>query len=598
MTAPVPAPARPGATAADLATGQATGPATTFAADLVVTGARVRAVAGDWHTAVAVRAGVVSGFDGDALGQVGRGTRVVEASGGLVLPGFVDAHAHPVQAGMDLSRVWLHDVLGSDEYLRVVAAYARAHPEQEWIVGGGWATECFAGGAPRAEDLDRVSGGRPAFLFNRDVHGAWVNTAALRLAGITRNTPDPVDGRIERDPDGTPTGTLHEGAAYAFLEGTVPPPPPAQLRAGVLTAQAHLHALGVTSWQDAAVMPHHQDAYQALAADGRLLSRVVGALWWDRHRGLDQIEDFVDRREQARTARPAAGVPGFHAGTVKIMVDGVIENRTAALLEPYLAPHHHDAHGDPPSGTGTGPTTGPTAGSRYVSADLLAEAVTRLDRLGFQVHLHTIGDRAVRDALDAIAAAARANGHPGLRRHHLAHVQVVHPDDIPRFADLGVTANCQAFWAKHDRQMDDLTVPVLGPGRTAQQYPFASVHRAGGRLAMGSDWPVTTADPLPQLEVAVTRVPPDHRDDCDVPPLHPRERLPLAVALDAFTVGSAHVNHDPDGGRLRPGGRADLVVLDTDVTAPGFATADRAPLADVRVLLTVAHGRVVHDRVR
>jgi predicted amidohydrolase YtcJ len=569
-----------------------------IAADLVVTGARVRAARGDWHTAVAVRGGVVSGFDADALGQVGPGTRVVEAGGGVVLPGFVDAHAHPVQAGLDLGRVWLHDISGAREYLRVVDAYARAHPEQKWIVGGGWASECFPGG-PRAVDLDRVSGDRPVFLFDRDVHSAWVNTAALRAAGITRDTPDPVDGRIDRDADGTPSGVLHEGAAYTVLEHTVPPPTPGELRTAILTAQAHLHSLGVTSWQDAAVLPHHQDAYQALAGEGALLSRVVGALWWDRHRGLDQIQDLLDRREQARAARTAPAVPGFHAGTVKIMVDGVLENGTGALLEPYLTPHHHTP-ADTPANTrdgGLGADTGENTGLQYVPVDLLAEAVTRLDALGFQVHLHTIGDRAVRDALDALAAAARTNGDPGARRHHLAHVQVVHPADVPRFAALGVTANCQAFWAKHDPRMDDLTIPVLGPDRAALQYPFASIHRAGGRLAMGSDWPVTTADPLLQLEVAHTRVPHDHRD---TPPLHPHERLPLDAALDAFTTGSAHVNHDPDGGHLRVGGRADLVLLDTDITTldhtAGSATADRAGVAEARVVLTVVNGHAVHDR--
>jgi hypothetical protein len=549
-------------------------------ADLLVTGTRVRAARGQWHTAVAVRDGVVTAFDDAATAQVGPGTRVVEAPGGLVLPGFVDAHVHPPQAGLNLLRVWLNDSLGLDSYLRVIDAYARSHPGEAWIVGGGWAMECFPGGTPRREDLDRVTGGRPAFLFNRDVHGAWVNTAALRAGGITRDTPDPVDGRIERDPTGEPTGTLHEGAAYTFADRIVPRPTPQDVAAAVLTAQRHLHTLGVTGWQDAWVTPEHQAAYQALAADGRLTSRVSGALWWDRHRGLDQIEDLVQRRDQARAVRTAPGLPGFHAETVKIMVDGVLENRTGALLEPYLAPHSHDSAGD--------------TGLLYVDRELLAEAVTRLDARGFQVHLHTIGDRAVRNALDAVAAALDANGDSGRRRHHLAHIQVVQPSDVPRFAELGVVANCQAFWAKHEPQMDALTVPVIGDERASWQYPFASIHRAGARLAMGSDWPVTTADPLQQLEVAVTRVP---HEDRSAPPLHPDERLSPEDALDAFTAGSAWVNHDPTGGVLRVGGRADLVVLDTDVLAPGFAAGGRAPLADAAVDLTVVSGRVVHDRL-
>ncbi|MGF1646911.1 MAG: amidohydrolase [Kineosporiaceae bacterium] len=550
------------------------------AADLVVTDARVRAARGAWHTAVAVRDGVVTALDEEAVTQAGRGTRVVAAPGRLVLPGFVDAHVHPPQAGLNLLRVWLNDSFGLDEYLRVVDDYARSHLDEQWIVGGGWAMECFPGGTPRREDLDRVTGDRPAFLYNRDVHGAWVNTAALRAGGITRDTPDPVDGRIERDADGEPSGTLHEGAAYTFADRVLPRPTARIIETATLTAQAHLHGLGVTSWQDAWVTPEHQAAYRALAVDGRLTSRVSGSLWWDRHRGCEQIEELVDRREQARAARAAPGLPGFHAETVKIMVDGVLENHTGALLEPYLAPH---SHGD----------TGNT-GLLYVDRELLAEAVTRLDALGFQVHMHTIGDRAVRNALDAVAAAARANGGIGVRRHHLAHIQVVQPSDVPRFAELGVVANCQAFWAKHEPQMDELTVPVIGDERASWQYPFESIRRAGARLAMGSDWPVTTADPLEQLEVAVIRVP---HEDRSVPALHPDERLAPEDALDAFTAGSAWVNHDPARGVLRVGGRADLVVLDTDILAEGFATCDRAPLADAAVDLTVVSGRVVHDRL-
>jgi hypothetical protein len=503
---------------------------------------------------------------------------VVEAPGGLVLPGFVDAHVHPVQAGLTLLRVALDDLPGRDAYLAAVGDYARTHPEEEWIVGGGWAMEHFPGGSPRREDLDRLTGDRPAFLFNRDVHGAWVNSAALRRGGITRDTPDPPDGRIERDADGEPTGTLHEGAAYTFRDRVVPAPTPDDLVAAALAAQAHLHSVGVTSWQDAWVTPEYQATYEALAADGRLLSRVAGALWWDRHRGTEQIDDLVSRRAQARGVRTVPRVPGFHGETVKIMVDGVIENGTGALLEPYLAPHGHDGHG---GGYGTG--------LMYVSPDLLTEAVVRLDALGFQVHFHTIGDRAVRSALDAVEAAALANGAAAVaaRRHHLAHIQVVQPADVPRFGALGVTANCQPFWAKHEPQMDDLTVPVLGPERSELQYPFESIRRAGGRLAFGSDWPVTTAAPLPQLEVAVTRVP---HDDRSLSSLHPRERLRLDAAVDAFTEGSADACHDAAGGRLAVGARADLVVLDTDL----FTDPSLRP-ADATVTHTVVGGAVVHE---
>jgi hypothetical protein len=420
---------------------------------------------------------------------------------------------------------------------------------------------------------------RPVFLFNRDVHGAWLNSRALELAGITRDTPDPADGRIERDPaTGEPTGTLHEGAAYHVNEHVVPRPTRADWEAAILNAQSHLHCLGITGWQDAWVTPGTQEAYQALAADGRLTARVVGALWWDRRQGMQQIADLLARREAGQQVTgPRAGLGmGFHPTAVKIMIDGVLENHTGALLEPYC--------------DGCGGHTS-NRGLSYLEPALLNAAVTELDRLGFQVHMHAIGDRAVRDALDAIAAARTTNGAAD-NRHHIAHLQVVQPEDVARFGELDVVANCQAYWAQSEPQMDELTVPFLGPERARLQYPFAALLTAGARLAMGSDWAVTTADPLRQLEVAVTRVDPQRRDNR---PFLPEQALRLDEAVDAFTAGSAYVNHDAYAGAIEVGHRADLVLLDTDIYAPGVVTADAAPLADARVRLTVAAGEVVHD---
>jgi predicted amidohydrolase YtcJ len=254
----------------------------------------------------------------------------------------------------------------------------------------------------------------------------------------------------------------------------------------------------------------------------------------------------------------------------------VLENYTGALLEPFCdgCGGHTDNHG-----------------LAYVERELLAEAVTKLDSLGFQVHMHAIGDRAVRNSLDAVAAARAANGVTD-NRHHIAHIQVVQPSDIPRFAELGVIANCQTYWAKNDPQMEELTVPFLGADRVALQYPFEGIRRAGARLAMGSDWSVTTANPLTQLEVAITRSDPHDRD---LPAFLPQERLSVDDAFDAFTAGSAYLNHDADAGTLEVGTRADLAVLDHDVLADGFAANGRNPIDDASVVLTVANGRVVHE---
>jgi predicted amidohydrolase YtcJ len=462
--------------------------------------------------------------------------------------------------------VSLHDLPGVDAYRDAVASYARDNPREPWIFGGGWLMAHFPGGTPTKELLDDVVPDRPVFLLNRDVHGAWVNSKALEDAHITRETPDPWDGRIERDPaTGEPTGTLHEGAAYSFADAHLPPPPREEWERAILLAQEHLHSLGITGWQDAWVTPSTEESYRSLAERGDLTARVVGALWWDRHRGPEQIEELVARRDR--------GVAGnFHPTAVKIMTDGVLENHTGAMLRPYC-----DATGHETDETGIS----------YLDHDQLVEAVTALDREGFQVHMHAIGDRAVRNGLDACEAARDANGARD-SRHHLAHLQVVHPDDVPRFRDLAVIANCQPYWAQHDPQMDELTVPFLGPERAPLQYPFASLHAAGATLAFGSDWSVSTADPLEEMEVAIRRADPSTRD---ADPFLGDQRIPLHLALAAFTKGASHVNLDDDAGSIEEGNRADLVVLDRNL----FDQPD-ATVADARVEHTLAAGRVVFSR--
>ena len=551
-------------------------------ADLIITGSRVRLGAGRWAEAVAVLEGSIAavGTRLEVEDLAGPDTRVVHAApGGVLVPGFQDSHIHAPFAGRNRLRLWLNDLSGRQTYLDAIAEYAAAHPDEPWIVGGGWAMEYFPGGTPRKEDLDAIVPDRPVFLFNRDVHGAWVNSRTLEIAGITDETPDPSDGRIERDPvTGEATGTLHEGVAYRINEHVVPEPTCAEWEAAILNAQSYLHSLGLTGWQDAWVTPQTQAAYESLAADGRLTARVAGALWWERTRGLEQIEELLERRQQAlRLRAPQSELGrGFHPTTVKIMTDGVLENHTGALFEPYC---------DGCGGHGS------ERGLTYVEPELLSAALVELDAHGFQVHMHAIGDRAVHNALNAVEAARAANG-PSRNRHHIAHIQVVRPDDIPRFGALDVVANCQAYWAQHEPQMDELTVPFLGPERARQQYPFASLLKAGALLAMGSDWAVTTANPLEQLEVAVTRIDPENRDNQS---FLPEQRLSIDEAFDAFTAGSAYVNHDDRAGRIEVGARADLVLLDTDVFAPGFASGGRAPIADARVQLTVAAGEVVYE---
>jgi hypothetical protein len=539
-------------------------------ADLVLTGGSIATVdaARSWAQALAVREGrIVAVGTGAAIKPyIGPATRVIDLRGRTVTPGFQDAHVHPIHGGLARLRCELHEEHGLDTYVRIVADYAASHPDLEWITGGGWSMDDFPGGVPQAADLDRVVPDRPVFLTNRDGHGAWANSRALELAGVTAGTADPPDGRIERDAAGNPSGTLHEGA-MGLVSRLLPADTEADLLSALELAQAYLHSLGITAWQDAWLTVSDVIAYRTFAQSGGLTARVVGALWWDRSAGPEQIESFVEQRATGSSGR-------FQATSVKLMLDGVLENFTGALLEPYL-----DAHGG----------AGDRRGIDFIEPDVLNAAVVRLDALGFQPHFHAIGDRAVRNALDAVEAARAANG-PSDTRPHVAHIQVIHPDDIARFRALGVVANAQPFWACHEPQMDELTIPFLGPERTTWQYPFRSLRAAGAMLAMGSDWSVSTPDPLREMEVAITRVP-DVRRDAE--PFEPDERLDPIDALAAFTIGSAYVNHlERETGSLETGKRADLAILDRDVFAPGAG-----PLGDARVVATFVDGVAVFDQL-
>ncbi|MDQ3126952.1 MAG: amidohydrolase [Chloroflexota bacterium] len=542
---------------------------TTGSADLVLTGGHVHTVDPDRPRAeaVAVRGEriVAVGSATDIAAQIGPRTRVVDLAGRLLLPGFQDAHVHPISGGVDQLECDVREAAGRDSVLATIRAYVAAHPDDEWIIGSGWYMADFENGTPRREDLDAIVSDRPAFFPNRDGHSTWVNTKALELAGIDRDTPDPDDGRIERDPDGTPTGCLHEGAARA-VERLMPRPTDDRLAEGLRRAQAYLHSLGITAWQDAIVTVRDQAIYRRAVEEGWLTARVELAMWWDRERGDDQVDELIERSRGGTVGR-------VRANSVKLMQDGVLETFTGAMLDPYLA------------ADGT-PTT--NRGISFIDPERLPGWVARLDAAGLQPHFHAIGDRAVRECLDALAAARSANG-PSDTRPHVAHIQVIHPDDVARFTELDVVANAQPYWAIHEGQMDRLTIPFLGPERTTWQYPFRSLLDAGARLAMGSDWSVSTPNPLLEMEVAVTRVSDESRGVRE--PFLPEQRLTLAEAIRAFTAGSAYVNHlDAETGTIEVGKLADLAVIDRDLFAPRAG-----PIGEARVLGTFVGGSAVFE---
>ncbi len=530
-------------------------------------------------SAVAVRHGRIVAVGDDTVVHELRGRRseTIDLRGRTLLPGFQDAHAHPSIAGLERASCDLSPLHDRHAYLDTLARYAKAHRDLAWITGGGWAMDVFPRGVPTKDDLDAVVPDRPVFLRSRDGHSAWVSSLALERAGIDATTADPRDGRIERDALGAPVGTLQEGA-MDLVRRLVPPPGLAEMTAALLDAQRELHSLGITAWQEAAMgprpgRPDSFDAYLALDESGALTGKVVGALWWQRGVGEHQIDALLTLRERASRASR------FSASTVKFMQDGVCENFTAAVLTPYLDP--------------TGRETA-QRGTTFFEPEELSRYVTLVDRHGFQAHFHAIGDRAVREVLDAVEAARASNG-PSDNRHCVAHLQVVHPDDVPRFASLGAIANGQPLWACNEPQMTELTIPFLGWERAGWQYPFGSLLRAGAGLCFGSDWPVSTPDVLAQIHVAVHRTAPPGEvegSDTELVPFLPDERLDLETALRAFTLGSAYVNHlDAETGSITVGKRADLVVLDRDVVA-----APASHIGEVRVDLTVADGVVVHRR--
>lgn len=518
---------------------------------------------------VLIREGKIAAVGASAVDAAAESA--IDAAGALISPAFQDAHIHPHEAGLNMLLCDLSEAADYLGYGKLIHDYLAAHPEAEWVLGGGWSMEAFEGGTPTAAALDRWVADRPAYLPNRDGHGAWLNTLALKMAGIDASTPDPSDGRIERDAEGNPSGTLHEGAMN-LVQHVLPAASEADLDAGFELAQRQLFSWGVTRWQDAIVGPSpigHDvfDSYLRLSSNGQLKATVVGALWWDRSQGLEQIDFLTTRRELAATA------DRFRTSSIKIMLDGVAENFTAQMLEPYL--------------DSCGCSTG-NLGKVFVPTAQLTEAARQLDALGFQLHFHALGDGAVRQALAVLEAVRASNGSRD-SRHHLAHLQVVHPDDVPRFAELGAVANIQPLWASHEDQMDLLTIPFLGERRARWQYPFGSLLRAGARLAGGSDWPVSTADPLQLIHTAVNRS--NYERGPQAEPLLAEQGLSLWDAWLAHTSGTAFVNHDElASGTLEVGKDADLVILDGD---PFLAPLNR--IAESTVRQTFCRGELVYD---
>lgn len=468
----------------------------------------------------------------------------VDLEGGFLMPAFGDGHAHPLFGGLESEGPDVGAAHSIPEIVAEVRRYAEANPEREWILGASYDGSLSEGGLFDARWLDEAVSDRPVVLRAWDYHTVWCNSKALELAGIDASTPDPVLGEITRREDGTPLGTLREwGAVELVTDIAAERPMEERLRAVERFADYYL-ARGTTWVQDAWIEPGELEVYLEAVKQGRLGMRTNLALYADPRRFDAQLAWFGDARRQVTDASS----PLLTANTVKFFADGVVENETGALLEPYCSALHKH-------------------GMSVWSADALAAAVRAVDAAGFQVHIHAIGDRAVREALDAIEHAIEHNG-PRDRRPVIAHAQLVHDDDLARFAELGVIPNMQPLWAQLDALMTVLTVPRLGTERADRQYRMRSIEASGARLAFGSDWPVSSGDPREGIAIAATRRTVDGDPEGG---WTPEEILPVELALDAYSSGVAHqafadLTAAP-WGEIAPGAAADLVWLDGDPRA-------------------------------
>ncbi len=536
------------------------------AADLVLVNGGIYTVdAGrGWAEAVAIRDGLVVavGDNSEIEPMIGPATRTIDLAGRMALPGLHDVHVHPTMGGYALLGCSLESETSVEAIIEKVTACA-AESSDGWLEGHAFDLALFGQDGPHKSLLDAIETDRPIILWGSDGHNAWANSRALELAGISAETPDPPLGVIERDPNGSPSGTLRE-TAQEMVRAFMPAPTLKSNVEALGEGIRHLNSLGITSYIDAWVGLEDYQSYQAIDQAGKLTARVVTSLTYESGFAKHYGEEF----DQVLAGRDAYESERLNHDSVKLFLDGVLEGETAALLDPYVGMHGH-------------------SGELILSPEQLAAAVTRFDSMGLQVHMHAIGDRAVRSGLDAIEAARRQNGASD-NRHHISHLQLIHVDDIERFSRLDTAANFQALWALPDQWIMELNLPVLGRERVQGMYPIASVERAGGRIVGGSDWNVSSANPLEAIEVAVRRQDPLAEEG---PVLNKNERVSLATMIDAYTINAAWLMHQEDiVGSIEAGKRADITILDRKLFE-----IPATEISDARVLLTLLDGEVVYE---
>jgi predicted amidohydrolase YtcJ len=490
-------------------------------------------------------------------------TKVIDAGGRLVLPGFVDCHIHFLDGSLSLGRVNLDGAKDAAEIQQKLREYAAKHPGKDWIRGRGWDYAMFGAEAlPHKKYLDEIFPDRPVFLEGYDGHTYWANSKALALAGVTNKTPDPPNGAIVHDPKtGEPTGALKESAAglvATILPKTTRNEKLQALRAGMKWANEH----GLTRVHSAGGDFQELDLFEELRSAGEQSLRFYIAYFLDppdlRPKDLDAIE----------AARKKYRDEWIDTDAVKMMVDGVIESHTAAMLEPYT---------DDPS----------TKGKLFWDPQKYKAAVAELDKRGLQLFTHAIGDYGVRTALDAYENAENVNHTQG-RRPRIEHIETITSADIPRFGKLGVIASMQPLHAYPNEDTLDVWARNIGPDRASRAWVWKSIATDGGHLAFGSDWPVVTLNPWEGVQTAVTRQTTEGKPEGG---FVPEQRLSVAETITGYTLGAAYAGRrEKTEGSIESGKLADLIIVSQNVFE-----VDPHKLAETKVLTTIVGGRVVYQ---
>ena len=515
---------------------------------------------------ILVKDGIIQlvGSQADVIKNADESIEIVDLQGRMMMPSFHDAHAHPIWNGMDFLQCSVFDLLTINEIQeRIRACLEEDYVKTSgWVVGAGLNAGLFPAANPNKSLFDEVTEDIPIYIEMSDGHNALVNSKALELAGINRDTKDPFKGIIERDPvTGEPSGTLREPSAMNLVADVLPTET-AELRLnGLLYAQNLASSFGITSMIDAAVNEPYLISFKDLAQKGELNLRMTACIEYGRQHYVQEFSGFEDVYKR----RSEFEHPRINTNCVKIFIDGVLEGQTGAILEPYLDSGSY--------------------GQLYFSQDELNNAIARFDANGTQVMTHAIGDRAVRSVLDAYQHAIETNGLIN-NKHHISHLQLIHEEDIPRFSELKISANFQAAWALPDEWITEINIPELGVERVNRMYPIRSIHDAGGTIVGGSDWAVTTMNPLIAIETAVTRQDPSDRVKGT---LNEKERMDLTEMLKAYTINAAEVMRQGHlTGSIEVGKFADLIVLEKNLY--------KIPLkeiGEVRVIETVLEGNTV-----